>query len=251
MMRSTTLGARFLAVAVALLISAALSACSLGASSTPAAEITPIGGQVSDAPGAPAATPAETPSLETTAEASGTGVANGAANITVAPGEVTLGSVVFSFSVQPAEPMYDPSRAPATPTNDQQNDNPPKPKGFAILGGLALKVTNNFDPSQSAPADEPSALVRHVTLQIKDKGSGQLIPDAEVTIDVLRDGRPVLQDQPLVPMVQAGGNVSQMHYGNNVKFPGPGEYQIFVRTKPSPLLGPKPLGVAQFNVSIN
>ena len=168
----------------------------------------------------------------------------------VAPGDVTLGGVVLTFSVQPAQPMYDPARQAANPsTNDQQKDKN-QPKGFAVLGGQMLEATNNYDPTQNPPADSPQQVVRHVGLQVKDKDSGQLIPDLQVTVDVLREGRPVLQDQRLVPMVPAGGNISQMQYGNNVKFPGQGEYQVFVRMEPSPLLGQGSAGVAQFNLSI-
>ena len=257
-MRITRLASRSLAVTSLLVATLTLSACGLiGGSSSPSApaEITPTGGQAAESTGGP--TPASdaqsTPTTAATDNAtpsatdSGTPSATGVANIAVAPGQVTQGNVVFSFSVEPAAPMYDPSHAPATPTGDQQNN---QPRGLAVLGGMALRVTNNFDPTQSAPADQPQAIVRHVNLQIKDKASGQLIPDATVTIDVLRDGRPLLQDQPLVPMVPAGGNISQMHYGNNIKFPGAGNYQIFVRTQPSPLLGSQPLEAVQFNVTI-
>ncbi|MCL5962000.1 MAG: iron transporter [Chloroflexi bacterium] len=182
----------------------------------------------------------------TTPDAAGTG----SPNVGISPGEVTMGNVVVTFTVQPARPILDPVRTPATPTGggDQKADGPSGT--YVVLGGSALKVTNNLDPSQSAPADQAQEMLRHVSAQVTDKTEGQLIPSLVMTMDLLREGRPVLQDQPLVPMVPSGGAVSQMAYGNNVKFPGVGEYQVFVRIEPSPLLGAGGAGVAQFNVSI-
>lgn len=53
-----------------------------------------------------------------------------------------------------------------------------------------------------------------------------------------------------MPMARPGEVVAHMHYGNNVKFPGRGEYQVFVRMEPSPLLVSGSTGVAQFSTSI-
>jgi hypothetical protein len=152
--------------------------------------------------------------------------------------------------VQQAQPAYDPARVTAAPAANSDQKAPAQPKGFAVLGGSTLKVTNNFDQSQSPPADQPLEILRHVAVQIKEKDSGQIVPNVTATMDLLRDGRPVLQDQPLVPMVPAGGGVAQMHYGNNIKIPGKGEYQVFVRMEPSPLLGSDSGGVVQFNLSV-
>lgn len=208
------------------------------ATATRTAETTVAGRAVTPAPGA-----------ENTVEPDARASA-GKANLTVTPAEVTLGDVVLTFSVQTAQHMYDPARAqPNSADNDQRKENV-QPKGYAVLGGSTLRVTNNFDAAQGAPADQPREMLRQVALQIKDKQSGQLIPHVDVTIDLLREGRPALQNQSLVPMVPGGGGVGQMQYGNNVKFPGRGEYQVFVRMEPSPLLGSGSAGVAQFNVSI-
>jgi hypothetical protein len=170
-------------------------------------------------------------------------------NSTVSPGSVTMGNVVLTLTLATAKPMLDPSSLPSTPSGDSSQQSESS-TGYVILGGSGLKVTNNFDPSQTAPADQPNAYMRHVSVQIKDKGTAQLIPSLVITADLLREGRPVLQDQALVPMVPQGGGASQMAYGNNVVFPGPGQYEVFVRLAASPLLGSSATGTAQFNITL-
>ena len=241
---------------IALLIaSLTLSACQFGGGAVPDVEVTPVGADTGGiaTPRAAATTVAgqavtPTAAAQETDETGATPRATPRATVAVSPAEVALGGVVLTVAIQPAAPVYDPARVAAAGGDDQKKN--PQPTGYAVLGGMALKVTNNFDASQSPPADQSREVLRHVALQIKDKASSQLIPHVNVSIDLLRDGRPVWQDQPLVPMLQAGQGVSQMQYGNNVKFPGRGEYQIFVRLEPSPLLGDGAAGVAQFNVSI-
>lgn len=256
MVHRTGPGRRLVAGVALLITSFALSACQFGGAAPAPVEVTPVGadaartttsraGAATTVAGL-AATPS--PAAEDTATTGAVPAGTPRANIAVSPGEVALGSVVLTLAVQPAQPVYDPARVAST-SGDEQKANA-QPKGFAVLGGSALKVTNNFDSAQGAPADQPREVLRHVALQIKDKDSGQLIPHVTVSMDLLRDGRPVLQDQTLVPMVPAGGGVARLQYGNNVKFPGRGEYQVFVRFEPSPLLGAGSTGVAQFNVSI-
>jgi hypothetical protein len=245
-----------LALILPVVVALFVSACTSGGGATPAAEITPAAGQLastSTSPSSPSPVAEQgTPSAGSPGfvQSDTTPTPGGAGNVEVSPGEVALGEVILTLSVEGAQPMYDASKQAPTPSGnaDQQKDQN-KPKGLAVLGGMALQLTNNYDPSQSPPADQANQMVRHVALQVKDKASGQLVPHVVVSMDLLKDGRPVLQDQQLVPMVQSGGTVSQMHYGNNVKFPGPGDYQVFVRMQPSPLLGQGSAGAAQFNVS--
>lgn len=199
----------------------------------------------------PGTTPAGTPS-----PAAGRAIKPGGTttpdsrNINISPQEVTMGNIVLTLSVQPAQAVFEPGRAPSSGNEGDGQKTPIPQRGFVVLGGSTLRITNNFDAAQNPPADSPKELLRHVGVQIRDQASGQLIPYAVVSMDLLREGRATLQDQALVPMLQNGMDVSQMHYGNNVKFPGNGEYQVFVRMEPSPLLGPGSMGVAQFNVSI-
>jgi hypothetical protein len=243
-------GARryYLAIAaiIALAIGAMVTACQSSNGSTANQSdqtiVTPIGGDA-------AATPTVAggiiyPSATSTAD-SGVG-----ASIDVTPTQVTMGNIVLSLSVQGAQPTFDPGAAVSENGGGDQATPAPQ-RGYAVLGGSSLKVTNNFDAAQNPPADTPQQMLRHVALQIKDKATGQLIPYAVVSMDLLLQGRPVLQDQALVSMLEAGADVSQMQYGNNVKFPGKGDYQIFVRLQPSPLINSGSSGVAQFNVSIN
>jgi hypothetical protein len=174
----------------------------------------------------------------------------GSRNIDVTPAEVAIGSVVLTLAVQTAQAVFDPSGSSPNSSSGEGQNTPVPQKGYIVLGDSGTGVTNNFDAAQNPPADSPKEMLRHISVQVRDQASGQLIPYVIVSLDLLREGRPVLQDQPLVPMVQSGTDVSQMHYGNNVKIPGAGEYQVFVRMEPSPVLGPGSLGVAQFNVSI-
>jgi len=246
MVHLTKYSYRFVGGIVLLVAGLTLSACGFfGGSSPQQQEITVGGGSTFEGQ---TASPTPGGQLSSRSNASGTPTAGG--NIEVSPGEVALGGIVLSLWIEPAQSVYDPARVASGSTGDSAKKDNAQPKGYAVLGGSTLKVTNNFDQAQNPPADSEREIVRHVAVQIKEKQSGQLIPHINVSMDLLREGRSVLQDQPLVPMVQAGGNVAQMHYGNNVKFPGKGQYQVFVRMEPSPLLGSESVGVAQFNVSI-
>lgn len=256
-MQSSFSRRRQAAVGALLSLSLILAACQSGAAPPPV-ELTPVGGEGSGTPAAGAtpgtavagraATPTAAQGLVVTAE--GTVTPGAIGNITVSPTDVTLGNVVLTLALQPAQPVVDPARVAVNQPSGGQQTPAAGPRGFAVLGGAGTKVTNNFDTSQNPPADSEREVLRHVALQIRDKDSQQLIPHINVSMDLLRDGRPVLQDQPLAPMVPAGGNVTQLQYGNNVKFPGRGDYQVFIRLEPSPLLGPGASGAAQFNVSM-
>ena len=160
----------------------------------------------------------------------------------------------MSMTVDSAQSMFDPGKrsdAEQDPDKEAQGDDfKQTATGAAVVGGNMIKVTNNFDSSQNPPADsDKGEMLRQVSIQIKDKTTGQIVPYLLVSMDVLRDGKPVLSDQGLVPLVPADGNVNQLRYGNNIRFPRKGNYQIFVRTQSSPLLGPDVPPIAQFNVS--
>jgi hypothetical protein len=119
-----------------------------------------------------------------------------------------------------------------------------------FVGGM-LGVTNNIDPSQPPPPDAPTSIVRHVIVHVKTKSDGQPIPYLNVTMDLLLDGHPVLYDQALEPMTAAEKSTVQYYYGNNVKFPQPGTYQVFIRVQPNPILGNNPPRAAQFEVILH
>ncbi|HEY8475493.1 MAG TPA: iron transporter [Chloroflexota bacterium] len=179
-------------------------------------------------------------------------------NVEVAPGEVAVGNVILSLSLQPARHMFEYRTALTTdPTQKPQGSQlqPPQqqqpPRGSAVFGGGMLKVTNNLDPSQNPPADAPEGMLRHVVVQVKDRASGQFIPYVDVSVDVLLDGRPTIFDQALVPMVAVDGDAPQPYYGNNIRFPSRGRYQVFIRLQRHPLLGQDQPPAAQFNVTFH
>ena len=119
-----------------------------------------------------------------------------------------------------------------------------------VLQGL-LQLTNNFNPAQQLPDDQPQSMVRHVNLQIHDGVGPDTIPYLSTSMDVLLDGHPVLANVALLPMVDADAAPAQLYYGNNVKLTQRGAYQAFVRVLANPLLGKDPLPAAQFNVAVH
>jgi hypothetical protein len=173
----------------------------------------------------------------------------------IEPGQTAVGDVVLNLTLTDAKPMFDAATMTATPGQEQPKPQAGKaPAGYAVLDGLMRKATNNIDASQKAsadPTDGKGPLLRHVVLTMKKKSTGDLLPYAEVTMDLLRNGRPVLYDQALVPSVAVNdeGLPQGLHYGNNVAFPGKGNYQFFVRVAPNPFLGSNAPPAAQFNVT--
>ena len=122
-----------------------------------------------------------------------------------------------------------------------------------VLGTQPQKITHNLDAAQGPPPDPKDGqgdYIRHVDIQVKDNNTGQIVPYLAVTMDVLRDGRPIQYDQALLPQMPVGGQPDQMHYGNNVAFPGKGRYQLFVRMPSNPQLGDNTPPYAQFDVTI-
>ena len=176
-----------------------------------------------------------------------------AASAEVTPAEVTAGPVTFTLALQPARHMFDQAMAAGTEAAQQPQDKSKSQgqrKGSAVLGGGMLHVANNIDAAQNPPPDSAQGLVRHVVVQVRDTASGQLVPYLSVSMDVLLDGRPAIFDQALAPMIATDGNPALLYYGNNVKFPQRGTYQIFVRLQPHPLLGEQAPPAAQFNLTL-
>ena len=67
---------------------------------------------------------------------------------------------------------------------------------------------------------------------------------------MLLDGRPVISNVALEPMVAAESSSPEMYYGNNLKLTQRGTYQVFVRVQPSALLGNAPPPTAQSTVVV-
>jgi hypothetical protein len=178
------------------------------------------------------------------------------ANATITPPEVTTTNVTLDLSLDPARHMYDGGATTSalgtlpqsTPTSSAGNGN--LSASSAVFAGGMLGITNNIDPTQPPPADSATSIVRHVAVNIRTKNAGQSIPYLTVTMDVLLDGHPVLYDQALEPMTRADANSSQLYYGNNVRFPQTGTYQVFIRIQPNPILGTNPPRAAQFDVNL-
>jgi Fe2+ transport protein len=119
-----------------------------------------------------------------------------------------------------------------------------------VLNGV-LQLTNNIDPSQPAPDDQPQAVFRHVSVQIRDADAGKPIPYLSTSLDLLLDGRGVMSNVPLEPMVAAESTTPELYYGNNLEFMKRGSYQVFVRLQPSALLGKAAPPAAQFTVVLH
>jgi hypothetical protein len=177
------------------------------------------------------------------------------AKTSITPSEVTTENVTVDLALDPARHMFDGAPANSAPGAPQPTPQSSTATGSqsassAVFTGGMLGVTNNIDPSQPPPADSAEAIVRHVVVQVKSKSTGQTIPYLNVTMDLLLDGHPVLYDQPLEAMTTADTNTPQYYYGNNVKFPQAGTYQVFIRVQPNPLLGNNPPHAAQFDVTL-
>lgn len=169
----------------------------------------------------------------------------------ISPEQVTVGNFVLTMAMEPAQHMFDVARQEDVTGDDKDKEKKDdQAQGIAVLGGMMLKVTNNIDAAQKPKEDaSQGAVVRHVTVQIKDNASGQLAPYLTVSMDALRDGRPAFLDQALVPELPQGQDVSQLRYGNNVSFPRKGTYQLFIRVEANPILGSQVPPAAQFNLT--
>ena len=202
--------------------------------------------------GTTATTPAATPLVPVGTPSVTPG---GSVTIKVSPASVNVGNVTLSMSVQPARHMFDEESAvtaQATQQSGQQGSGNSKvaAASSAVFPGGMLGVTNNIDASQAAPADSAQGIIRHVAVQVKTRNGNQPVPYLKLSMDILLDGHPVLYDQALEPMSETDQTPPRFYYGNNVKFPQRGTYQIFIRTQPNTLLGRGQPQAAQFNLTV-
>jgi hypothetical protein len=167
---------------------------------------------------------------------------------------VQVGTLSLSLAFEPARHM---GAQAATSTTDPDpahtssaNAQPAPAASASVLDGM-LQVTNNIDPSQPAPQDQAQAMMRHVRIDVQDTNGGNQVPYLSATLDMLLDGRPVMSNQAVVPMVDAEATTPQLYYGNNVKLAQRGTYQVFVRLQPNALLGKDAPQAAEFNVVVH
>ncbi len=255
-MMLTAARARVVSAVAFLALSATLSACSLGGGSGGQSNSPLVDTGQSQSGGAGTATPSsEVQSGRTTGRAgaaTSTPTAGGPANVKVSPSDVTVGNLTITISVEQAHRMVPVGSSPGAPTAQPQGQGAAVAQDL-VLGDQMLRVAKNLDAAQAAPPDPKDGqgdYIRHVKVQVKEKSTGQVVPYLDVTMDVLRDGRPVLYDVALVPMVPAGGKPDEVNYGNNVAFPGKGRYQLFVRMPGNPMLGGNNPPYAQFELTI-
>lgn len=247
-----------IASTIALLaVSAVLTACAAGGGSENQQSNSPLvdtGQSSQPSPSGDGASP--TSNRESATEAPSATAAPGSANVRISPEEITQENLTISMAVVPAARMVGAS-APSTGPTPQGQQGSQGQGGAAqtmvTVGGQTQGISKNLDAAQGPPPDPKEATgdyIRHITVVVKDESTGQVVPYLNVSMDLLRDGRPVQYDQPLLAMVPAGGSADQLHYGNNVAFPGKGRYQLFVRIGASPALGDNAPPAAQFGVTI-
>jgi hypothetical protein len=170
----------------------------------------------------------------------------------VSPAEVAVGGVVLSLAFEPPRHMLDQAMV-ATSDPARQPEDPskgPVSEGAVVLGDM-VHVTNNLDATQPLPGDSAQSILRHVHVQIRTKDGSQVVPYIGVSMDVLLDGHPVQFGQSIVPMVADPASSSQLYYGNNIRLPQRGTYQVFIRMASSPLLGKDQPQAAQFNLVVH
>jgi len=135
------------------------------------------------------------------------------------------------------------------PAHQPSAGDPPPNSTALVLDGL-LSLSNNLDPSQPAPADQPQAMIRHINLQVRANDGGSPVPYLSISMDLLIDGHPVASGLPVKPMVAADSTTPQLYYGNNLKLTQRGTYQVFIRLQPTAMLGKDQPQAAQFNVVV-
>ncbi len=176
------------------------------------------------------------------------------ATASISPRSVTTGNVTLDLSLEPARHMFaeastgGTSSAPQPTPSGGSNDKNTSAGSVVFAGGM-VGATNNIDAAQAPPADSAQAIIRHVVVHVRSK-NGQPVPYLNLTMDLLLDGHPVAYDQALEPMAAVDRNPPQFYYGNNVKFPQRGTYQVFIRMEPNPLLGKGQPAAAQFNLTL-
>lgn len=260
-MNLTTQTKWLVAAAILVTFSTILSACSTGGDSenqqsgsdlVDTGQSSPSGSASTSTPVRPESTTIEENEIDPEA----TPQPGAPANVRVPTDEVTVDSLTLTLSVQPARRMVTSNTSPsaATPQPQQgQNSEGAAAQQELVLGVQTQQISKNLDSSQSPPPDpkdEQGDYIRNVAIQVTDSTTGQVVPYLLISLDILKDGRPVRYDQGLVPAVPQGESVERMHYTNNVAFPGKGRYQLFVRIQPSPLLGNGSPPSTQFEVII-
>jgi hypothetical protein len=182
------------------------------------------------------------------------------ANVQVSPATVPVGNVTLTLNFEAARHMEDQTRmmavnAQAQPAATQAAAPQPTvaggpPSQGAVVLSDMLHVTNNLDPSQPIPADSAQSIIRQAVVQVMASDTHQLVPYLNVTMDLLLDGHPVAYGQSLVPMVAQDASGERVYYGNNVRLPNRGTFQVFVRLDRTPLLGQDAPPAAQFNLDV-
>ncbi len=242
-------------------ISTALTACAAGGGSDKPQSNSPL---VDTGESSQSATPGNSNRTQPggannsspTAASNETAAPGGSANVKVSPGEVAQGNLSIAMSVGTAVRMVSATSPSTAPTPQGQQGNQGQGGGaqvMSLVGGQTQGISKNLDSSQGPPPDPKEATgdyIRHVGIVIKDKSTGQVVSYLAVSMDILKDGRPIQYDQPLLPMVPANGSADQLQYGNNIAFPGKGRYQLFVRIGANPALGNSPPPASQFEVTI-
>src|SRR5229473_2508025 len=174
------------------------------------------------------------------------------ATVDVSPAQVHVGAVTLSMSLEPARHMLAQTAGMTSdpdPAHQASAGDPALTSTALVLDGL-LSLSNNLDPSQLAPADQPQAMIRHINVQVRTSEGGNPVPYLSVSMDLLLDGHPITSGLPVKPMVAAESTAPQLYYGNNLKLTQRGTYQVFIRLQPSPLLGKDQPQAAQFNVVV-
>lgn len=177
------------------------------------------------------------------------------ANVQVSPATVPVGSVTLSLAFEQARHMEDETRLAAISAQPQPAAPQPTaaggpPSPAAIVLSDMLHVTNNLDPTQPSPPDSAQSIIRQAVVQVMTSDTHQLVPYLSVTMDLLLDGHPVTYGQTLVPMATEDGAGERVYYGNNVRLPNRGTFQVFVRLDRTPLLGQDAPPAAQFNLAV-
>jgi hypothetical protein len=222
----------------------AIAGCS-AAPSTSGSNSTPVSGAL-----------ALTPSTAAAAAAVGAQASPvPAASVAVSPGQLPVGNVTLSLAFEAPRHMEDETRIMAANAQVPPGAPQPSPAGGppsqgAIVLSDMLHVTNNLDPSQPVPSDAAQSIIRQAVVQVVGADTHQLVPYLNVTMDLLLDGHPVTYGQTLVPMVADDGAGERVYYGNNVRLPARGTFQVFVRVGQTPLLGQDTPPAAQFNLVV-
>jgi len=172
------------------------------------------------------------------------------ATIDVSPAQVQIGGVTLSMAVEPAKHMLAQSVVAASDPDPAHQAGPAVSASNAVVLDGLLRLTNNLDPSQPLPDDQPQSMIRHVNVQVKSDDGGYAVPYLSVSLDALLDGRPMTSGLAVVPMIDTESTAPRLYYGNNLKLVQRGTYQFFVRLQPSALLGKEPPPAAQFNVVV-